>query len=1030
MPLALVRQPSAGLFAGPKCVAPAVRGLRPRPRLFECLASAGEARITWIAAPAGSGKTSVLASWLHAQASPWLWYQVDDADADPASFFVALTEAAGPAGLPRYDASCEKRLRAFSRQFAAALVARHGGALRVAVDDFHAAPDPARLAGVLRDMAAGAPGLRLLVASRLSPPATLSRMRMHGELSMLAWPELRLTMQEAGELLDLDAAPAATERLAQLHRASDGWAAGLLLLARREHWPEAGLPADAPERGLLDEYLTQEVLGHATPAQRRALTASALLPAFDAARLRDLLGEGDPDELLRQFQALPFFVRREDPSGSTWTHHPLIREFLLGRFALEFAADEADLLRRRAARLLLAHGDIDPGLRLLHEHAAPADVATALLQHAPAWLAQGRAASLEAWIARLPAALVAHDPWLALWLGKARTPRSPAAAIEPLERAADRFRSQGDRRGCLLACAAIAEAVGYGYAELKRLAPWLAEAARLVPAIETLLAPEERAEVMGALFAALVAGQRPHPDLAAWREQALRLAETASDPTLRAKVLFAATMSHVWAGDYAAATRLGDLLREVLAAPGVGALPLTSGWLVLSVLAGNHPGPVADYADVEAGLRAARETGVHVWDAELHGQAAVIALCHDDRARAATALAAMLRALPPGASVHSAGYHCFAAWRSLLAGEPGPASESASVAARDAAAAGSEPLIRHAAVMAAQAAIALDRADDAERHLAVLAAAEERTANPRARFVRLLLEAERDRLAGRLDEACEHLRPALALGRDAGYVAYYGWLPGTMASLALLALRRGIEVDYVRMLVGRRALRPTDPALDVGAWPWPIRITTFGAWRVDGLPQPAKAGVRTAHKPLELVLALVAAGGRDVAEATLCDALWPDAEGDAARSALDVTLHRVRRLLGDANAVTLAAGRLGLDGSRIWVDVRAIEPLLQRSADSAPAAIADLDALLALYRGPFLRDVEAPWAVPARARLRRRFVAAVTQRLRLLVELGLREEALSRALRACEAEPDEAALTALAVRIEATRDAHGAPAAG
>jgi DNA-binding SARP family transcriptional activator len=825
-------------------------------------------------------------------------------------------------------------------------------------------------------------------------------------------------MEEAGELLDLDPAPAPGDRLAQLHRASDGWAAGLLLLAQREHWPEGGLPADAPERGLLDDYLTQEVLGHATPAQRRALTATALLPAFDAARLRDLLGEDDPDALLRQFQALPFFVRREDPSGSTWTHHPLIREFLLGRFALEFGIEEAAALRHRAARLLLEHGDVDPGLRLLHEHGEPAEVAAALLQHAEAWLAQGRAASIEAWIARLSPALVDGDPWLQLWLGKARTPRSPAAAIEPLERAADRFRTAGDRRGCLLACAAIAEAVGYGYAELKRLAPWLAEAASLVPELDVLLEPHQRTEVMAALFAALVAGQRPHPDLVAWREQSLRLAATSSDPTLRAKVLFAATMSHVWAGDYAAATRLGDLLREVLATPGVGALPLVSGWLVLSVLAGNHPGPVADYADVEAGLRAARATGVHVWDAELHGQAAVIALCHDDRDRAGTALAAMLRGLPPGASVHSAGYHCFVAWRSLLAGEPAAAAESAAVAARDAAVAGSEPLVRHAAVMAAQAAIALDRADDAERHLATLAAGEQRTANPRARFVRGLLEAERARRAGRLDEACEHLRPALALGRDAGYVSFYGWLPRTMASLALLALRRGIEIDYVRTLVARRGLRPTDPALDVEAWPWPIRITTFGAWRIDGLPQRAKAGVRTAHKPLELVLALAAFGGRDVAEAGLCDALWPDAEGDAARNALDVTLHRVRRLLGDANAVTMVAGRLGLDGSRIWIDMHAIEPLLSRSATTAPAAEADLDALLALYRGPFLRDVDLPWAAPHRARLRRRFVAAVVQRLRLLVDLGLAKAALPRALRAQEVEPDDAALVALAARIE------------
>ena len=1019
MPLAPAR---LRLVAGAqplKCVLPSARTVLPRPRVFRLLEPAEATRITWIAAPAGSGKTSVLTSFLQARPTPSLWYQVDESDDDPATLFLALAAGAtrGALVLPPYDASCEPRLRAFSRQFAAALVARHGGDLLLAVDDFHLAPRPAELAGVLRDMTAFVPGLKVLVASRLEPPPALSRMRMHGQLALLAWPELRLTVDESARLLGLPAARG--ERLLRLHRDSDGWAAGLLLLARRDAWPEAGLPPDAPERGLLDDYLAVEVFGHATPEQRRALAATALLPVFDESSLGELLGPNRPADLLRDLQALPFFMRRQDPAGTGWTHHPLLRDFLLRRIDHEFAAPEAAALRRRAAGLLLAGGDVDAGLRLLRDHAPPAELTLALRQHAVAWLAQGRAASVEAWISRLPQEVLDEDPWLDFWLGKARTPRSPAAAIAPLERAAQSFRQLGDRRGCLLACAAIAEAVGYGYADLKRLEPWLAEAATLVPELDEVIEPDARADVMGALFAALVVRQRPHPLLAAWRERALTLADASARPTLRAQVLFAATMSHVWAGDYAAATRLGDRLREVLSAPGVAALPLTSGWLVLSVLAGNQPGPTPDYADVEAGLRASRETGVRVWDAELHGQAAVIALCHGDRARAGAALAAMRRVLPVGASVHGAGFHCFSAWSSLLADEPAAAAEAAAAAALEAKAASSEPLARHAAVMAVQAAMALGRSDEASRQLESLAEGERRTANPRGRFVRLLLEAERARRDGRLDDAVATLRPALELGRESGYVAYYGWLPKTMAALALLALRHGIEVEYVRSLIARRGLVADASAVDVEVWPWPVRISTLGAVRIEGLAAPAKAGVRTPHKPIELLLALVAFGGRDVAEGTICDALWPDAEGDAARRALDVTLHRVRRLFGDVNAVTLVAGRLGVDDSRIWIDVRALERVLDLGSDATDSPAAALDRLLDLYRGPFLRDEPAAWAARRRAQLRRRFVAAVTLNLRVLVDCGRSAEALPRALRACEAEPDDKALAAALEQVEA-----------
>ena len=1008
-----------------KCAAPSAAGISPRTRLFALLEPDGGKRMAWMSSPAGSGKSSVLSSYLLAQPRPWLWYQVDESDADPASLFVALLEAAAsmpdPAMLPTYDPSCEKRLRAFSRQFAAALVARAGGELVLALDDFHVAPRLSHLGAVLRDMLDAAPGLRVLVASRLGPPAALARMRMHGQVTIVSWPDLRLTIDEAGELLADQGGPSASSdgRLASLHRASDGWAAGLLLLAQHEVLPETGLPPDSPERGLLADYLSQEVLGHASSAQRRALTATALLPEFDEQRVAALLQDEHPGDLLRELQLLPFFVRRQDPVGSMWTHHPLVRTFLLDRFETEFAPAEAASLRRRAARLMLVHGDIDAGLRVLHEHGSVDELSTAVLAHAAAWTAQGRAASVEAWIARLPDERVLADPWLQLTLGKARMQRSPTAAIEPLERAAQAFRSQGERRGCLLACAAIAEAVGYGYAELKRLEPWLAEAAALVPELNDLVAPHERAEVMGALFAALVARQRPHPLLPVWRELALTLSQRSKQPTLQAQVLFAATMSHVWTGDYAAAGRLGERLREVLSDPGVAALPRTTGWLVLSVLAGNQPGPVPDYRDVEAGLGAARETGVHVWDAELHGQAAVIALCHGDRKRAGVALALMQRCLPPGASVHSAGYHCFSAWRRLLADEPAAAMQAAAAGARDAAVAGSEPLARHAAVMAAQAALALEQPAEAHRHLASLADGGERNANPRGRFVRLLLEAELARRAGRVDEALASLHPALSLGREAGYVAYYGWQPKLMAALATLALRHGIETDYVRMLIRLRGLTPDGAALDMETWPWTVRVSTLGALRIEGLPPPAKPGLRTPQKPIDLLLAVVALGDRDVPEASVCDALWPDAEGDAARRALDVTLHRTRRLFADANAVTLAAGKLQVDDKKIWIDVRALEPLLDRIADADEPTLVDLDGLLDLYRGSFLRDESAAWAVQKRTQLRRRFAAVVSRRLRALLERGQAAEALSRALRACEAEPDERSLAAVLAQVEA-----------
>jgi DNA-binding SARP family transcriptional activator len=110
-------------------------------------------------------------------------------------------------------------------------------------------------------------------------------------------------------------------------------------------------------------------------------------------------------------------------------------------------------------------------------------------------------------------------------------------------------------------------------------------------------------------------------------------------------------------------------------------------------------------------------------------------------------------------------------------------------------------------------------------------------------------------------------------------------------------------------------------------------------------------------------------------------ALWPDAEGDAAKRSFDVTLHRLRRLLGRDDAITLHGGKLALNPGIVWVDALAFERLAGRVEElprgqRAPAAqsVETLERALRLYRGPLLASDDEAWISPARQRLRRRFI--------------------------------------------------------
>jgi two-component SAPR family response regulator len=115
--------------------------------------------------------------------------------------------------------------------------------------------------------------------------------------------------------------------------------------------------------------------------------------------------------------------------------------------------------------------------------------------------------------------------------------------------------------------------------------------------------------------------------------------------------------------------------------------------------------------------------------------------------------------------------------------------------------------------------------------------------------------------------------------------------------------------------------------------------------------------------------ALITHGGRGVDATMLTAIVWPDAEGDDAKTSFDSNLYRLRKLLDVDGVLQLADGKLSLNPAIVWLDVWALESALEAG---------DVDAALNLYRGHFLAlDAPLPWTLPARDRLQNKLVRAV-----------------------------------------------------
>ncbi len=252
------------------------------------------------------------------------------------------------------------------------------------------------------------------------------------------------------------------------------------------------------------------------------------------------------------------------------------------------------------------------------------------------------------------------------------------------------------------------------------------------------------------------------------------------------------------------------------------------------------------------------------------------------------------------------------------------------------------------------------------------------------------------------------LAAAFSACRALRYTAVYWPVPRALARLAAEALAAGIEVDHVRDLVRLRRLDP--PRAAPRAWPWNAAISTLGRFAVE---VGGRAPRSLRGKPFDLLLLLVAVGGRQVAVDPLIAALWPGEGRVGADAALHVTLHRLRRALGGAGAVVLSDRLLSLDAASIWVDLWALDDAIEAMATAGPGELpAAVDALQELYRGPLLPTVDDPRVAGARDRLRRRVDAALAGAC-LRME---RDAVRAVAMRAVAADPD-LALTAASAEL-------------
>lgn len=398
----------------------------PRPRLDALLSRALDAPLTVVSAPAGFGKTTLLAAWLSTADQPVAWVSLDARDRRSASFWPYVLTALDRA----VPGSASSALNLFGSGQAGieTVLARvvnelsvHDGDLTLVVDDYHLADSPDVAEGMRFLVDHLPPQLHLVVSTRADPALPLSRLRARGELVEVRAADLRFDGPEATAYLnDLNRLDLSADAVAALEARTEGWVAALqlaVLSLRDRDDAEGFIDRFAGDDRFVVDYLVDEVLDRQPDDVRRFLLDTAVLERLTAALCEAVLADapGAGRSMLDLLDRQNLFLVPLDDHRRWYRYHHLFGDVLHAHLLQERPGDVPDL-HRRASRWYVENDDVEEAVR--HSLAAgDAAVAAELVEQAIPGLRRVRRESvIRRWVDDLPDDVVRDRPALAMGL--------------------------------------------------------------------------------------------------------------------------------------------------------------------------------------------------------------------------------------------------------------------------------------------------------------------------------------------------------------------------------------------------------------------------------------------------------------------------------------------------------------------------------------------------------------------------------------------------------------------------------------
>jgi LuxR family maltose regulon positive regulatory protein len=378
-------------------------------------------KLILVCAPAGFGKTTLVAEWLRRLERPIAWLSLDDSDNDPARFLAyliaalrqidagigeateALLESPQPPPLEVVLTSLINEIASIPTPFVLAL------------DDYHVIQTPAIHQQQALLLERQPPHMRQVILTREDPPLPVARLRARDQLGEIRQDDLRFTAEEAAEFLKrVMGLDMSADDIAILERRTEGWPAGLQLAAlsmRGQADVRGFVQAFAGSDRYILDYLFEEVLRRQSGDAQNFLLQTSILDRLTAPLCDAVTGRTDSQTLLESLEQASLFIVPLDPSRSWYRYHHLFSDMLRHRLRAQGLCPE-EILHRRASQWHAAAGNLPDAI---HHALAAHDweqAARLISQGGRAMLGRGEIATLLGWCRVLPDEVLRAHPRL------------------------------------------------------------------------------------------------------------------------------------------------------------------------------------------------------------------------------------------------------------------------------------------------------------------------------------------------------------------------------------------------------------------------------------------------------------------------------------------------------------------------------------------------------------------------------------------------------------------------------------------